>query len=158
MSAWGYVSLLIIFKYLFIYLAEPGLSHDVVSLKFVLACRIFSHGMGNLSCIMWDLVPWPGWEPQPLLWECRILATGPPGKSLYFLLYHTVGEKILHLHRGGDNSTLNLYIPIPSFNNYEYLANLFQLFLPINILFCLSVLKANLRYHGITWKNFNRYI
>ena len=30
---------------------------------------------------MWDLVPWRGIEPRPLHWECRVLATGPPGKS-----------------------------------------------------------------------------
>ena len=124
MSAWGYVSLLFILKYLFIYLAEPGLSHDVISLKFVLACRIFSCGMGTLSCIIWDLVPWPGWEPQALLWECRILATEPPGNSLTSYYIILLGKKISLLHIGGNNSTLNLYIPIPSFHNYEYFANL----------------------------------
>ena len=31
---------------------------------------------------MWDLVPWPGIKPGPLHWEHRVLATGPPGKSL----------------------------------------------------------------------------
>ena len=31
---------------------------------------------------MWDLILWPGIEPGPLHWECRALATGPPGKSL----------------------------------------------------------------------------
>ena len=154
MSAWGYVSLLFILKYLFIYLAEPGLSHDVISLKFVLACRIFSCGMGTLSCIIWDLVPWPGWEPQALLWECRILATEPPGNSLTSYYIILLGKKISLLHIGGNNSTLNLYIPIPSFHNYEYFANLFQLFLlSVNILFCLNVLKANLRYHVIARKN-----
>ena len=30
---------------------------------------------------MWDPVPWPGIKPRPLHWECRILATGPTGKS-----------------------------------------------------------------------------
>ena len=45
-------------------------------------CRIFSRSMGTLSCGMWDLVPWPGIEPGPLPWECRVLTTGPPGTSL----------------------------------------------------------------------------
>ena len=36
-------------KYLFIYLAAPGLS-----------CS-----MQTLSCSIWDLVPWPGIEPGP---------------------------------------------------------------------------------------------
>ena len=50
-------------KILFIYLAAPG-----------------------LSCGMWDLVPWPGIEPKPPDWERGILTTGPPGKSLVYLL------------------------------------------------------------------------
>ena len=38
----------------------------------------------SLSCGMWDLVCWSGIEPGqgPLNWEHRVLATGPPGKSL----------------------------------------------------------------------------
>ena len=32
---------------------------------------------------MWDLVPWPGIEPGPLHWQHGVLATGPPGKSLF---------------------------------------------------------------------------
>ena len=28
------------------------------------------------------LVPQPGIKPMPLLWECGVLTTGPPGKSL----------------------------------------------------------------------------
>ena len=31
---------------------------------------------------MWDLVPRPGKEPGPPALEGRVLATGPPGKSL----------------------------------------------------------------------------
>ena len=55
--------------------------------NFDLHCRIgiFSCGMWALSCSMWDLVPWPGVEPRPLHWECGVLATGPPGKSLSVL-------------------------------------------------------------------------
>ena len=30
---------------------------------------------------MKDLVPWPGIEPKPLHWKCRVLATGPPERS-----------------------------------------------------------------------------
>ena len=58
-------------KYLLIYLAAPGLS----------LC------MQHLSCGMWDLVPWPEIEPKFCALECRVLATGPPGKSLTHLLY-----------------------------------------------------------------------
>ena len=28
------------------------------------------------------LVPWPGLEPRLRQWECQVLTTGPPGKSL----------------------------------------------------------------------------
>ena len=37
--------------------------------------------MWTLSCGMWNLVPWLGIEPRLAAWECRVLATGPPGKS-----------------------------------------------------------------------------
>ena len=43
---------------------------------------------------------------------------------LYFLLCHSFGEKISHLHIGRDNTILNLYILIPNFNNYEHFTNL----------------------------------
>ena len=36
----------------------------------------------DLSCCLWDVVPWLEIEPGPLQWECRVLATEPPGKSL----------------------------------------------------------------------------
>ena len=50
---------------MFIYLPTPGLS-----------CS-----MWTLSCGMWHLVPCPRIKPGHLRWECRVLATGPPGKS-----------------------------------------------------------------------------
>ena len=36
----------------------------------------------GLSCDMWDLFPDWGLNLGPLHWKCRVLATGPPGKSL----------------------------------------------------------------------------
>ena len=36
----------------------------------------------DLCCCLWDVVPWLEIEPRPLQWECRVLATVPPGKSL----------------------------------------------------------------------------
>ena len=52
----------------------------VCRIFLVTTCRIF-------SCGIWDLVPWPEIEPnypppRPPHWECEVLATGPPGKSL----------------------------------------------------------------------------
>ena len=36
-----------------------------------------------------DVFPQPKIEPRPLHWECKVLTTGPPGKSLLssFLIY-----------------------------------------------------------------------
>ena len=44
--------------------------------------------VGTLSCCMRDLVPQlgTGWNPGPQHWELGVLTTGPPGKSLQFLL------------------------------------------------------------------------
>ena len=52
--------------FLFIYLAELG-----------------------LSCGMWELAPWPGIKHRPPDWELRVLASGPPGKSLNTTLLKT---------------------------------------------------------------------
>ena len=40
-----------------------------------------------LSCRMWNLVPHPGLNLGPLHWEHRILATGPPGKSVHIFTF-----------------------------------------------------------------------
>ena len=68
--------LVLIFKYLFICL------HWVL----VAACGIFSYGMQTIDCGLWVLVPWPGTKPQPLHWEHRVFASGPPGKCLLVLV------------------------------------------------------------------------
>ena len=61
-----------------------------------------AHRIFNLRCGMWDLsvsagkllvaacgiyFPDQGWNPGPLHWKCRVLATGPPGKSLHSLFF-----------------------------------------------------------------------
>ena len=66
------------FLKIFIYLAVPGLSFGVQDLFFFFS----SCSTPTLGCGMWDLIPWPGIKPGPLLWEWRVLATGPLGKSL----------------------------------------------------------------------------
>ena len=57
--------------------------------------KIFIHWLYLvLGYSMWNLLiaaygiqfPDQGWNPGPLPWEYRILATGPPGKSLDSLL------------------------------------------------------------------------
>ena len=59
-------------------------------LLFIWLCWVFfvTHGVFDScgrwvpSCGTWELVPWSGIEPGPLHWECGVLATGPPEKSL----------------------------------------------------------------------------
>ena len=71
-SASFYTSLIFIFICLFMYLAEPCLSWGLWTL-LVEACGIW--------------FPDQGLKPSPLHWECRVLATGPPGKSQVFLFF-----------------------------------------------------------------------
>ena len=68
--------------YIFIHLAAPDLSCSTWDLwpslrhsRFI----YFGYSMQDLSCGMWDPVPQAGIESQ--CWQCRVLATGPPGKS-----------------------------------------------------------------------------
>ena len=51
-------------------------------------CRIFSRTR--------DLAPWPGIRPRLLQWKCRVLATGPPGKSPIHLFQVMIGTTIRH--------------------------------------------------------------
>ena len=63
----------------------PSLS--VLTRAFSLCAHIF-----GVSFFFWPhcmacriLVPWPGIEPCPLQWKCRVLTTGLPGNSLVSL-------------------------------------------------------------------------
>ena len=72
--------------YLFIWQCLPLVAaRGIYSL--LAACRIF-------SCSMWDLVSDQGWNLDPLHWECRVLAIGPPEKSPFFLII--VGGSRVH--------------------------------------------------------------
>ena len=51
----------------------------VLFIYFLWLCQV-------LNVVLWDLVPRPGIEPGPLNWECRVLASGAPEKSLLQLL------------------------------------------------------------------------
>ena len=65
-----------------IYLAALSLSCGMWDLQSLLwHAGFFSCGMWTLPGSMWDLVPWSGINPCPLCWECRVSASGPPGKS-----------------------------------------------------------------------------
>ena len=64
-------------KYVFIYLPELDLGCSTWDLPSLL-----QHA-GSLGRRMWNLVPS---NPGPLPWECRVSATGPPGKSLELYL------------------------------------------------------------------------
>ena len=64
--------------------------------------------MHGLSCGMWDSsisvvacrikFPDQGANPGPLLWQHRVSATGPPGKSLKLLLYYLIRQKPSFAH------------------------------------------------------------
>ena len=54
---------------------------------FVVAGRVLSCGMWTLSWGMWDLVPWPGIELEPLPLKPEVLATWLPGKSQEFSFF-----------------------------------------------------------------------
>ena len=71
-----------LFQYLFIYLAASGLNCGTWDI-LVAECGIV------FSCSMWDLDPWPGSNSGPVHWVCGVLATGPPGNTLRFLLNQT---------------------------------------------------------------------
>ena len=64
-----------------IYLAALVLSCGMWDLESLLQC------VESFSCFMRDLLPQPGMELGPLHWERRVLATGPPGESLFWNLY-----------------------------------------------------------------------
>ena len=65
-GAYKCFSLSLFFKYLFIYLAPPGLSCGIAgSSIFVAAFRFFNCDMRTLSCSIWDLVSWSRMEPGP---------------------------------------------------------------------------------------------
>ena len=77
------------FQNLFLYFLCVWLFRVLVAACGILIMvgRIFSGGVRDSqlrvpSCGVWDLAPLPGTEPGPLHWECGVLATGPPGKSL----------------------------------------------------------------------------
>ena len=65
---------------------------------FVVACGIF-------SCAMCDLVPWPGIEPGPLRWECKVPATLPLANSPThgFLMHLGSSSKSLTFPQGLDD-------------------------------------------------------
>ena len=46
------------------------------------APNLFIWASSSLSCSMWNLVHWPEIKPRSPHWECIVLATGSPGKSL----------------------------------------------------------------------------
>ena len=82
------------------------LLYNALEVDKVLSCgtwdlRSMLQHTGSFSCGMWDPVPWPGIEPQPLWsWEHGVLATGAPGKLLCsfwlsFYARHTSDVRIM---------------------------------------------------------------
>ena len=66
-------------------------SKQVVTTVFVFWPRHVARGI---------LVPRPGIKPVPLRWKCRVLTTGPPGKSCdygFYLWYFTMFKRAIVL-------------------------------------------------------------
>ena len=59
---------------------HTALGKQVHTYTFI--CIYFLFGCAGLCRSTQDPVPWPGLEPGPPRWQCGVLATGPPGKSL----------------------------------------------------------------------------
>ena len=94
------------FFVVFSYLAMPGLNWD-------------------LSCGMWDLVPWPGIEPGH--WDHGVLVTGPPGKSWLCFWEVLIGVLLVKNPpaNAGDARDAGL-IPVLGRSPEEGNSNLFQ--------------------------------
>ena len=71
--------------YLTTYFRDLSMSiHTVLSQSFFFFLLMFIYlAVLGLSSGMQDLVPDQGSNPGPLHWECGVLTTGPPGKSLH---------------------------------------------------------------------------
>ena len=67
--------------FLIFYLFFPTgslLRQERSSISVAVCGGVFSWSMWTLSCCMWDPAPWPGFEPGPQHWECRVPATELP--------------------------------------------------------------------------------
>ena len=93
---------------------------------------------GELSCCIWDLVPWPGMEPGPLHWEPGILATGPPGKppNVIFLFQNsfqdtTLCSAVMSLQVPlGRDSFLDLFLMVSAIF-FSLMCTIFNVFIEI---------------------------
>ena len=125
-------------------------------LSFIWLCWVFSVTRGVFdscgrqapSCGTWD--PWPGIEPGPLHWECGVLVTGPPEKSLvlHFTLA-TLKKKKKQVTLILTIFYLTLYaqmVIISIFIQYKELLMKYLTF----FFFCL---QQHHRLHGWVWTN-----
>ena len=70
---------------------------------------VAAHGI--FSCGIWH-IPWPGIKPSSLHWKHRVLATGPPRKSLHpvfvFFFFNKTTRHFYHL----EVNTINIWLYI----------------------------------------------
>ena len=58
--------------------------------------RIMFFNVPGLRCGTWALAAlFRGWTPGPLPWECRVLASGPPGEVPWTTLQSSCTYRIL---------------------------------------------------------------
>ena len=83
-------------------------------------------------CSMWNLSPHPcpGIEPMTRNWKRRVLANGPPGKSLFLFTGRFIERIICAL------SPLP-HLFTPQSNNQDFPTNLLGMFLPLNTMWSL---------------------
>ena len=60
----------------------------------------------GLSCGIWDPVPQPGMEPEPLQWKWEVLTTGLPGISQESVLIEFKAQKTATRHENNSNKKL----------------------------------------------------
>ena len=81
----------IYFKKLFSWLHQAL----VAACKTFCSCSLQKCSLRTVPCGMWDLVPWPGIEPELPTSGVLVLTAGPPGKSLTWLFKKMLCWKLL---------------------------------------------------------------
>ena len=98
------------------------------------------------SCSLWDLVPWPGIEPRPPVWNHRVLATGPLGKS-QALFFNPFWQSLSIFFNLGHSCLKWLLIKL------EYYLTYLLLFSFLLLLFIISifVFYSFSAFYGFNW-------